>query len=74
MFEILLGFYIFSFILVNFAVWCDMKYRIYTNGEILLGLFFSIIPVINTVIGIVGFIEVFEYDKWFSKPFKWNRK
>ena len=74
MFEILLGIYIFSFIFVNFVVWCDMKYRIYTNGEILLGLFFSIIPVINTVIGIAGFIEVFEYNKWLSEPFKWNRK
>lgn len=74
MFEILLGIYIFSFIFVNFVVWCDMKYRIYTNGEILLGLFFSVIPLINTVIGIVGFIEVFEHDKWLSKPFKWNRK
>jgi hypothetical protein len=51
-----------------------MKNKTYTNGEILIGLFISIIPVINTTASILGFIEVFEYDKWLSKPFKWNRK
>lgn len=74
MFEILLGVYIFSFIFLHFILWCDMKHRIYTNGEILVGLFISVIPVINTVVAFVGFIEVFECNKWLNKPFKWNRK
>lgn len=72
--SVLISIYIISFVFLNFIVWCDMKTKTYTNGEILIGLFISIIPVINTTASILGFIEVFEYDKWLSKPFKWNRK
>lgn len=72
--SVLISIYIFSFIFLHFVLWCDMKNKTYTNGEILIGLFISIIPVINTTASILGFIEVFEYDKWLSKPFKWNRK
>lgn len=72
--SVLISIYIISFVFLNFIVWCDMKTKTYTNGEVLIGLFISIIPVINTTASILGFIEVFEYDKWLSKPFKWNRK
>ena len=72
--SVLISIYIISFVFLNFVLWCDMKNKTYTNGEILIGLFISIIPVINTTASILGFIEVFEYDKWLSKPFKWNRK